>query len=164
VKTPTTSSSERPGPAEGQIIVVEGMPGAGKTTAVTFLAAQGHTTVGEYATADGLTIPFHAHPAGSDDGHQTNWLTKHHLTLAARRGPGDRRCRGPRRHQRLAGQRLLPTHHRSSLRLRACSRRRRVRLRSRLLLLFLNGPDRQPAPRLSARTPHPSDDDQMAHV
>ena len=87
--TPTTSSSERGEPAPGRVIVVEGMPGAGKTTAVTFLATQGHTTVGEYATTAGVTIPVHAHPDGTDDdAHQANWLTKHHLTLAARqRGP-----------------------------------------------------------------------------
>lgn len=71
------------------VLVLEGMPGAGKTTAATTLAAENRTVIGEYTTAAGGVVPTEAHPAvGDDDGHQRNWLLKHHQVHAARRtGP-----------------------------------------------------------------------------
>lgn len=71
------------------VLVLEGMPGAGKTTAATALAAQNWTVIGEYTTITGGVVPIQAHPAVDDDaGHQRNWLRKHHQVHAARRnGP-----------------------------------------------------------------------------
>lgn len=71
------------------VLVLEGMPGAGKTSAATALAAQNWTVIGEYTTVTGGVVPIHAHPAVDDDaGHQRNWLRKHHQVHAARRnGP-----------------------------------------------------------------------------
>ncbi len=70
-------------------LVLEGMPGAGKTTAAATLAAENHTVIGEYTTTTGDVVPIEAHPAVDDDaGHQQNWLLKHHQVHAARhRGP-----------------------------------------------------------------------------
>ncbi|MGH3834805.1 MAG: AAA family ATPase [Pseudonocardiaceae bacterium] len=71
------------------VLVLEGMPGAGKTTAATALATENHTVIGEYTTPTGDIIPIEAHPAVDDDaGHQHNWLRKHHQVQAAR-------CNGP---------------------------------------------------------------------
>lgn len=71
------------------VLVLEGMPGAGKTTAATTLAAEERLVIGEYTTARGDVIPIEAHPAVDDDaGHQDNWLRKHHQVQAAR-------CHGP---------------------------------------------------------------------
>lgn len=88
---PTTSCSERPAsePAQlGRLIVLEGMPGAGKSTAIAALSVHGQVTIGEYTTGSGVTIPPGCHPAPADEqSHQGNWLTKHHLTTAAR-APG----------------------------------------------------------------------------
>lgn len=66
------------------MIVLEGMPGAGKTTAAEALARQGRTVLGEYLDHHGDTVPVTAHPGVDDDhAHQTNWLTKHqHLSTA----------------------------------------------------------------------------------
>lgn len=67
------------------VLVLEGMPGAGKTTAATALATENWTVIGEYTTATGSVVPIHAHPAvGDDAGHQRNWLLKHHQVHAAR--------------------------------------------------------------------------------
>ncbi|MGH3771110.1 MAG: AAA family ATPase [Pseudonocardiaceae bacterium] len=71
------------------VLVLEGMPGAGKTTAATALAAENRTVIGEYTTPTGEIIPIEAHPAVDDDaGHQRNWLRKnHHIQTARRHGP-----------------------------------------------------------------------------
>ncbi|MGH3692555.1 MAG: AAA family ATPase [Pseudonocardiaceae bacterium] len=71
------------------VLVLEGMPGAGKTTAATALATENHTVIGEYTAPAGNVIPINAHPAVDDDaGHQTNWLRKHHqIQVARRHGP-----------------------------------------------------------------------------
>ncbi len=71
------------------VLVLEGMPGAGKTTAATALAVQNWTVIGEYTTVTGGVVPIQAHPdVGDDAGHQRNWLRKHHQVHAARRnGP-----------------------------------------------------------------------------
>lgn len=83
----TTRSSDRT--RLGQLIVAEGPPGAGKTTALDMLAVHGRTVIGEYTTAHGATIPIADHPAvDADDAHQRNWLIKHtHAQQARRRGP-----------------------------------------------------------------------------
>jgi predicted ATPase len=61
------------------VLVLEGMPGAGKTTAATTLATENRIVVGEYTTMTGDVIPIEAHPTVDDDaGHQYNWLRKHH--------------------------------------------------------------------------------------
>lgn len=82
---PCSDTSTGPYP----VLVLEGMPGAGKTTAATALAAQNWTVIGEYTTVTGSVVPIHAHPAVDDDaGHQRNWLRKHHQIHTARRnGP-----------------------------------------------------------------------------
>lgn len=60
-----------------RLVVLEGMPGAGKTTAAGALAALGHVTVGEYTDDASGTIAISAHPGvGDDDAHQRNWLRK----------------------------------------------------------------------------------------
>lgn len=71
------------------VLALEGMPGAGKTSAATALAAQNWTVIGEYTTVTGDVVPIHAHPdVGDDAGRQRNWLRKHHQVHAARRnGP-----------------------------------------------------------------------------
>jgi predicted ATPase len=67
----TTVASER------RLIVLEGMPGAGKTTTANALAADGQSVVGEYIDDSDTTIAVSAHPDISDDGaHQLNWLRK----------------------------------------------------------------------------------------
>ena len=67
----TTVASER------RLIVLEGMPGAGKTTTADALAADGHSVVGEYIDDSDTTIAVSAHPDISDDAaHQLNWLRK----------------------------------------------------------------------------------------
>ncbi|MGH3565015.1 MAG: AAA family ATPase [Pseudonocardia sp.] len=71
------------------VLVLEGMPGAGKTTAATTLAAENRAVIGEYTTLTGDVIPIEGHPAVDDDAeHQRNWLHKHHQVQAAR-------CHGP---------------------------------------------------------------------
>lgn len=60
-----------------RLIVLEGMPGAGKTTAADALAALGHVIVGEYTDDASSTLAISAHPdVGDDDAHQRNWLRK----------------------------------------------------------------------------------------
>jgi thymidylate kinase len=58
----------------GSLIVIEGMPGAGKTSAVAVLERRGHQVVGEYVSG---------RPGVDDDeAHQGNWIAK--TTIAAR--------------------------------------------------------------------------------
>jgi len=53
------------------------MPGAGKTTTATALAACGHSVVGEYTSDTEATLAIGDHPGISDDdAHQANWLRK----------------------------------------------------------------------------------------
>jgi AAA domain len=84
-KTPCSDLGARRGP----LLVLEGMPGAGKTTTATRLAAEGQRVIGEYVTPAGATIPVAGHPPACDDNaHQANWLTKHrHATAALAAGP-----------------------------------------------------------------------------
>jgi thymidylate kinase len=64
-------------PATARLIVLEGMPGAGKTTAAAALAGQGHSVVGEYTDDSDATIAIAAHPGiTDDDAHLANWLRK----------------------------------------------------------------------------------------
>lgn len=64
--------------AVGRVITIEGMPGAGKTTAANHLTAIGHTVVGEYTSDSGSPTRLDEHPAVDDDtAHQANWLRKH---------------------------------------------------------------------------------------
>jgi predicted ATPase len=59
------------------LIVLEGMPGAGKTTAACALAARGLHMLGEYTDNADATIAISAHPpVDDDDAHQQNWLRK----------------------------------------------------------------------------------------
>ena len=59
------------------LIVLEGMPGAGKTTAACALAARGLPVLGEYTDNADATIAISAHPpVDDDDAHQQNWLRK----------------------------------------------------------------------------------------
>lgn len=76
-KTPCSDGLKgRPAPT-ALLIVLEGMPGAGKTTIAQRIAATGTYLLGEYTTGSGTTIPIAAHPApGDDDAHQANWLRK----------------------------------------------------------------------------------------
>lgn len=76
----------------GQLIVLEGMPGAGKTTTARALAQSGLRVLGEYTSATAATIPHNEHPAiDDDDAHQNNWLRKsaqaRALTSAETPGP-----------------------------------------------------------------------------
>jgi AAA domain len=86
-KTPSSDLQAR----RGSLLVLEGMPGTGKTTTATRLAAEGQHVIGEYVTSAGAAILVADHPPVSDDNaHQANWLTKHrHATaaLAAAAGP-----------------------------------------------------------------------------
>jgi hypothetical protein len=70
-------------------VVAEGMPGAGKTSALAVLAGQGHRVLGEYTTPGGDVIPIGLHPPVDDDAaHQRNWLRKHLQAAELRRsGP-----------------------------------------------------------------------------
>lgn len=86
---PTKPPCSDPATALNPVLVLEGMPGAGKTTAATALAAEHYSVIGEYTTPTGDVVPIHQHPAVDDDtGHQHNWLRKHHQIHAARhQGP-----------------------------------------------------------------------------
>lgn len=71
------SDSPLPSSPSDRLIVLEGMPGAGKTTAINMLASLGHTVVGEYTDNTGHTLDHSGHPdIGDDDAHQLNWLRK----------------------------------------------------------------------------------------
>jgi predicted ATPase len=60
-----------------RLIVLEGMPGAGKTTAAAALTHLGRAVLGEYTTDADATIAISQHPpTGDDDAHQRNWLRK----------------------------------------------------------------------------------------
>lgn len=61
----------------GGLIVLEGMPGAGKTTAACALAGRGLPVLGEYTDNADATIAIAMHPpVDDDDAHQQNWLRK----------------------------------------------------------------------------------------
>jgi predicted ATPase len=61
----------------GGLIVLEGMPGAGKTTAACALAGRGLPVLGEYTDNADATIAIAMHPpVEDDDAHQQNWLRK----------------------------------------------------------------------------------------
>ncbi|MFG1707428.1 AAA family ATPase [Nonomuraea sp. M3C6] len=60
-----------------RLVVLEGMPGAGKTTIVEKLAAHGCPVLGEYTTGVGATVALQDHPGvDHDDAHQANWTRK----------------------------------------------------------------------------------------
>jgi hypothetical protein len=64
-------------PVHARLIVLDGMPGAGKTTAAARLHQQGWQVIGEYTGADGTTVAVSEHPGvEDDDAHQANWLRK----------------------------------------------------------------------------------------
>lgn len=70
-------SADRPPEPQRRLIVLEGMPGAGKTTAALALASRGLLVLGEYTSDTHTTIPINQHPAvADDDAHQRNWLRK----------------------------------------------------------------------------------------
>ncbi len=59
------------------VSVVEGMPGAGKTTVLAALARAGRPVLPEYTTADAGLLDRERHPHHDDeDGHLANWLRK----------------------------------------------------------------------------------------
>ena len=61
-------SRARSSDGRGSLIVIEGMPGAGKTSAAAVLERRGHQVVGEYiAERPGVE---------DDEGHQRNWIAK----------------------------------------------------------------------------------------
>ncbi|MGC4886633.1 AAA family ATPase [Micromonospora sp. DT227] len=77
--------SSEPQIRPGRHVVLEGMPGSGKTTTAETLAAGGYAVIAEYTTLDGAAIPVQWHPpVGDDNAHQSNWLIKHRQATAAR--------------------------------------------------------------------------------
>jgi thymidylate kinase len=67
------SSSDPP----SAVTVIEGMPGAGKTTVLAALARAGRTVLGEYTTETGAVLAPYRHPGhGNEDAHLANWLRK----------------------------------------------------------------------------------------
>ncbi|MFD7161389.1 AAA family ATPase [Kribbella sp. NPDC059898] len=82
----TTPSSETHPRRTERLVVAEGMPGAGKTTALQILESRGHVVLGEYTTPAGTTVPVGRHPSVEDDvSHQRNWLIKNAQARNARR-------------------------------------------------------------------------------
>lgn len=76
----SSRSSER---RHGRLVVMEGMPGSGKTTIARALAESGSYVLGEYTSTTTDTVPLHEHPAVNDDDcHQANWLRKAAQVLA----------------------------------------------------------------------------------
>lgn len=60
-----------------RLVVLEGMPGAGKTTTIEALSNLGHDVVGEYVDESSGTLDHDEHPGvDDDDGHQLNWSRK----------------------------------------------------------------------------------------
>jgi hypothetical protein len=72
-------------PQLGRLLVLEGMPGAGKTTAVTRLGAEGWQVIGEYTTASGATIPV-SRVHGERPNAPRNLCPSPHSTFAGRAG------------------------------------------------------------------------------
>lgn len=72
IKTHCSDRHER-----ARLVVLEGMPGAGKTVIATALEREGRTVLGEYVTPLGDTLPHGQHPpVDDDDAHQRNWTIK----------------------------------------------------------------------------------------
>jgi thymidylate kinase len=70
-------SRARSSDGRGALIVLEGMPGAGKTSAASVLERRGHQVVGEYLAE---------RPGVDDDSaHQRNWIAKTTITVRAAR-------------------------------------------------------------------------------
>jgi hypothetical protein len=87
ISAPSSERHGNGGPPAGRLVVLEGMPGAGKTTLAAALAADGNTVLGEYTTPGGATIPLSGHPGAADGtAHDANWLRKASQAGAARRG------------------------------------------------------------------------------
>ncbi len=75
-RLPCSDTAPLPGPRDG-LVVLEGMPGAGKTTAACALGARGLLVLGEYTDNADATIAVALHPpVDDDDAHQQNWLRK----------------------------------------------------------------------------------------
>jgi thymidylate kinase len=73
----TRQRCSEPGTVHAQLIVLEGMPGAGKTTAAAALRQQGRQVIGEYTDTAGATVAIGEHPrVEDDDAHQANWIRK----------------------------------------------------------------------------------------
>jgi predicted ATPase len=73
---PCSDTASQAVPRDG-LIVLEGMPGAGKTTAACTLADRGLSVLGEYTDDTDAVIAISSHPAvDDDDAHQRNWLRK----------------------------------------------------------------------------------------
>ncbi|MFI6290041.1 AAA family ATPase [Nonomuraea sp. NPDC050790] len=70
------SSSDPATPAQG-MLVLEGMPGAGKTSIVELLAQENVPVLGEYTSQAAQTLEHADHPpVHDDDAHDANWLLK----------------------------------------------------------------------------------------
>jgi hypothetical protein len=77
ISTRCSDPARAAGHPAGWLIVLEGMPGAGKTTLAAALAEDGATVLGEYTTPSRATIPLSDHPHASDGAaHDANWLRK----------------------------------------------------------------------------------------
>src|SRR5580704_10495555 len=75
-----------PAAVHARLIVLEGMPGAGKSTAAASLRRDGWQVIGEYTGPDGTTAAVSEHSGvEDDDAHQANWLRKAALCASALR-------------------------------------------------------------------------------